>query len=183
MPPGAPPAARRGHRRRSGPRRGASRRSWGCSSGRAPKQPTTGRGRVRHHADRVGRWSRWFHARGHPDHAAIALRSKRCTTSTDRRVRKSATQHTCGTDPSPRRRPTGRASPFRIIGTMVADPTRQDIAHRGGRAVAQVLGRTAFVRVVTLVGTVVLARLLSPAEFGAYAIVGAIVGAVSLVGD
>ena len=66
---------------------------------------------------------------------------------------------------------------------MMADPTRQDIAHRGGRAVAQVLGRTAFVRVVTLVGTVVLARLLSPAEFGAFAIVGAIVGAVSLVGD
>ena len=81
------------------------------------------------------------------------------------------------------RRPASRASPFRIIGTMMADPTRQDIAHRGGRAVAQVLGRTAFVRVVTLVGTVVLARLLSPAEFGAYAIVGAIVGAVSLVGD
>ncbi len=66
---------------------------------------------------------------------------------------------------------------------MTADGQREEIGRRGGRAVAQVLGRTVIVRGLTFAGTVVLARLLSPAEFGTYAIVAAIVGVVALIGD
>ncbi len=65
------------------------------------------------------------------------------------------------------------------------DPTVSDldISALGSRAVVQLVARTIVTRGITLLGTIALARLLSPSEFGVFAVVTVIVVLISLVGD
>lgn len=58
-----------------------------------------------------------------------------------------------------------------------------NVSTLGMRAVAQLTVRTVATRLITLIGTIVLARLLSPEEFGAFAVVTLFVTLFSLVGD
>lgn len=66
-----------------------------------------------------------------------------------------------------------------------SDPEEPElnVAALGARAVVQLVLRTMATRFVALVGTVALARLLSPSEFGAFAVVTLFVTLFSLVGD
>ena len=61
--------------------------------------------------------------------------------------------------------------------------TAMDVAGLGQRAVGQLVVRAVVVRAITLVGTIALARLLTPAEFGAFAVVTVLVTFVALIGD
>jgi PST family polysaccharide transporter len=58
-----------------------------------------------------------------------------------------------------------------------------DIATLGARAATQLVIRTILMRVVTLIGTIALARLLTPEEFGAFAVITLIVTLASIAGD
>ncbi|MFL5673370.1 MAG: oligosaccharide flippase family protein, partial [Chloroflexota bacterium] len=58
-----------------------------------------------------------------------------------------------------------------------------DVATLGQRAVGQLVVRAVIVRGITLVGTIALARLLTPAEFGAFAVITVIVTFLTLLGD
>ena len=58
-----------------------------------------------------------------------------------------------------------------------------DVEALGQRAVRQLVVRAIVVRAITLIGTIALARLLTPAEFGAFAVVTLIVAFIALVGD
>lgn len=64
-----------------------------------------------------------------------------------------------------------------------AATTELDVAGLGQRAVGQLAIRAIVVRSITLVGTIALARLLTPAEFGAFAVVTVIVGFIAILGD
>ena len=63
----------------------------------------------------------------------------------------------------------------------MASPDQVQI--RAIRGVAQLAGRTVALRGITLVGTIALARLLTPADFGAFAIVSACVIFFAAIGD
>jgi PST family polysaccharide transporter len=58
-----------------------------------------------------------------------------------------------------------------------------DVAALGGRAVYQLAVRTVVTRLITLVGMIALARLLTPADFGTFAAITVIVTAISIIGD
>lgn len=58
-----------------------------------------------------------------------------------------------------------------------------NVSALGAQAVVQLALRTVVTRLITLIGTIALARLLSPAEFGAFAVVTLFVTLFSLVGD
>ncbi len=62
-------------------------------------------------------------------------------------------------------------------------PTPDEVQIRAIRGVAQLAGRTVALRGITLVGTLVLARLLTPADFGAFAIVSSCVIFFAAIGD
>ncbi|MFH1475194.1 MAG: oligosaccharide flippase family protein, partial [Chloroflexota bacterium] len=64
-------------------------------------------------------------------------------------------------------------------------PGRLDdqVERRGLRAAGQLVARTVVTRGITLVGTVALARILSPADFGVFAIITLIVTILTVVGD
>jgi O-antigen/teichoic acid export membrane protein len=65
----------------------------------------------------------------------------------------------------------------------VAAATNLGLGQLGRAAVFQMLARTAALRVLSLVGAIVLARILTPADFGMYAIVVAVVTITTQVGD
>ena len=62
-----------------------------------------------------------------------------------------------------------------------ADPV--DIRALGGRATGQLLLRVVLTRVLTFGALIILARALSPAEFGAFAVIGIVVSIAVAVGD
>jgi PST family polysaccharide transporter len=63
-------------------------------------------------------------------------------------------------------------------------PTRRlDVGRLGRQAAGQLIVRAVAMRAVTLVGTVALARLLAPADFGIYAVVILVITVVSGLGD
>lgn len=68
-------------------------------------------------------------------------------------------------------------------GAETAASVRLDVATLGARAVVQLSFRTVATRLITLAGTIALARLLSPAEFGAFAVVTVFVSLIAVVGD
>jgi PST family polysaccharide transporter len=57
------------------------------------------------------------------------------------------------------------------------------VERRGLRAAGQLVARTVLTRGITLVGTVALARLLTPADFGVFAVIIFIVTIITVVGD
>jgi O-antigen/teichoic acid export membrane protein len=57
------------------------------------------------------------------------------------------------------------------------------VGQAAARAGVHLFARVVILRVVSFVTTVILARILSPADFGLFAIVGFAVTALSLVGD
>src|SRR5687768_16290866 len=61
--------------------------------------------------------------------------------------------------------------------------SRQDVARRGTAAAAQLATRTVLTRFIALGGTLVLARLLAPADFGVYAFVWFAMVIVLAIGD
>lgn len=61
--------------------------------------------------------------------------------------------------------------------------SRQEVARRGTAAAAQLATRTALTRLLALGGTLVLARLLAPADFGVYAFVWFAMVIVLAIGD
>jgi O-antigen/teichoic acid export membrane protein len=61
--------------------------------------------------------------------------------------------------------------------------TWQELRRRGTQAALQLAIRSLILRAVTLVGTVILARLLAPADFGVFAIVALVVSVWSALGD
>ena len=58
-----------------------------------------------------------------------------------------------------------------------------DVASLGQRAVGQLVVRAFVVRGITLLGTIALARLLTPAEFGAFAVITVVVAFLAILGD
>ena len=77
-----------------------------------------------------------------------------------------------------------------IIGRVTADAADLDqtseiitIGQRGRAAIIQLALRTGLLRVITLVGTVLLARILAPADFGAFAVIALLAGALSPFGE
>ena len=57
------------------------------------------------------------------------------------------------------------------------------IERRGLRAAGQLVARTVLTRAITLLGTVALARMLTPADFGVFAVITLIVTIITIVGD
>jgi hypothetical protein len=85
------------------------------------------------------------------------------------------------TDPTATHRPTDdTATP--PIGDGYAGVVL-DVEALGQRAVGQLFVRAILVRGITLVGTIALARLLTPTEFGAFAVVSVIVSFITIAGD
>lgn len=78
-----------------------------------------------------------------------------------------------------RREWTGAAG--EIVSAARAAPL--DVGRRGRNAALQLLARTLLVRGITVVGTIALARILRPAEFGIFAVVTFSVTVLSLLGD
>ena len=80
----------------------------------------------------------------------------------------------------------GEARPVHSVTPPTGDEPADvvlDVEALGQRAVRQLVVRAIVVRAITLLGTIALARLLTPAEFGAFAVVTLIVAFISLVGD
>jgi O-antigen/teichoic acid export membrane protein len=57
------------------------------------------------------------------------------------------------------------------------------VERRGLRAAGQLVARTVLTRGITLLGTVALARMLTPADFGVFAVITLIVTIITVVGD
>src|SRR3990172_9204658 len=77
-----------------------------------------------------------------------------------------------------------------IIGRVTADeqalgqvPEVPGIGRRGRAAVVALTLRTGLLRVISLVGTVLLARILAPADFGAFAVIAFLAGALAPFGE
>ncbi|MEO7118478.1 MAG: oligosaccharide flippase family protein [Candidatus Limnocylindrales bacterium] len=62
-------------------------------------------------------------------------------------------------------------------------PPPLDVGGRGRDAVLQMLGRTVVMRVITVLGTIVLARILSVADFGVFAVLIVWLGLLMMLGD
>lgn len=69
------------------------------------------------------------------------------------------------------------------MATDSSSPPAAEVARLAARGGIRLLARTIAIRVITLLGTIVLARLLSPADYGAYVVVGGLLTLAALVGD
>lgn len=83
----------------------------------------------------------------------------------------------------------GQPTPLRIANEVEGDGTEKprmsdrDIGRRIARAVVALALRQGFVKAISIAGAVVLARILDPATFGAYAIASFAVALFTLIGD
>jgi PST family polysaccharide transporter len=69
------------------------------------------------------------------------------------------------------------------VATDSSSPPAGEVARLAARGGVRLLVRTIAIRVITLLGTIILARLLSPTDYGAYVVVGGLLTLAALIGD